>query len=450
MSSPLLIGSEPSLLRHWLGLGLFSLGIAGAYALLIAMLRTPGIEVLLTTHHLFRTFIVAHVNLSVLVWLLSMTGVYLTSLYQSSFGRFIGKIAAWTASIGALLIAVTPFLGHSSEELAVMSNYIPVLKHPLFFIGLGLVASSQILLYGYSILLWFTQTSPKLDHLDAYIRVSIFGLLPTYLTVIACFFLSYHTLLPSLEKGSEGWYEALFWGGGHILQYAYTQLMVIAWLILGKKSYLPTQVSFLKPLLLLNIILVIPVPLSYFIYPAGSAEHQLLFTTHMRDLSGIPALYVFLWLLWIKGRKLFTEAWHSVEQTALLGSFLLFGLGGLLGYAIYGVNVTIPAHYHGSTIGVSLALIGIAYSLVPAFTKTQLPVKAAKLQLSLYSLGQIIHILGLAWSGGYGVLRKTAGAAYPLNAKISMGMMGLGALIATLGGLMFLAIMTYCFLRRSR
>jgi cytochrome c oxidase subunit 1 len=61
----------------------------------------------------------------------------------------------------------------------------------------------------------------------------------------------------------------------------------------------------------------------------------------------------------------------------------------------------------------------------------------------VYGGGQLIHVLGLAWSGGYGVQRKVAGAEQMLTTlpqKIGMGMMGLGGLIAVIGGLMFVLV----------
>ena len=57
----------------------------------------------------------------------------------------------------------------------------------------------------------------------------------------------------------------------------------------------------------------------------------------------------------------------------------------------------------------------------------------------------MLHVLGLAWSGGYGVQRKTAGSAQVLHTvqeTVGMGLMGLGGLIAIIGGLLFLVI---CF-----
>ena len=54
-----------------------------------------------------------------------------------------------------------------------------------------------------------------------------------------------------------------------------------------------------------------------------------------------------------------------------------------------------------------------------------------------------MHIVGLVWSGGYGVQRKVAGADQVLRSTqetLGMGLMGLGGLIAIVGGVMFVVI----------
>jgi hypothetical protein len=61
----------------------------------------------------------------------------------------------------------------------------------------------------------------------------------------------------------------------------------------------------------------------------------------------------------------------------------------------------------------------------------------------VYGGGQLTHILGLAWSGGYGVQRKVAGAEQVLRSSseiAGMGLMGLGGLIAIVGGLLFVVV----------
>jgi hypothetical protein len=65
------------------------------------------------------------------------------------------------------------------------------------------------------------------------------------------------------------------------------------------------------------------------------------------------------------------------------------------------------------------------------------------LQPYIYGAGQLMHILGLVWSGGYGVQRKVAGAEQVLRSTgeiAGMGLMGLGGLVAIIGGLLFVVV----------
>jgi hypothetical protein len=55
-----------------------------------------------------------------------------------------------------------------------------------------------------------------------------------------------------------------------------------------------------------------------------------------------------------------------------------------------------------------------------------------------------MHIVGLVWSGGYGVQRKVAGAEQVLrsNGEVAgMALMGLGGAVAIAGGLVFVAVL---------
>ena len=122
---------------------------------------------------------------------------------------------------------------------------------------------------------------------------------------------------------------------------------------------------------------------------------------------------------------------------------LLFAAGGVIGIFISGNNVRIPAHYHGSTVGVTLALMGLVYHLLPQLGYRAVSGRLAVLQPFLYGAGQLMHIIGLVWSGGYGVQRKVAGAEQVLGSAaevLGMGMMGLGGLIAIIGGVLFILV----------
>ena len=61
-----------------------------------------------------------------------------------------------------------------------------------------------------------------------------------------------------------------------------------------------------------------------------------------------------------------------------------------------------------------------------------------------------MHIGGLAVSGAMGIQRKTAGAAQGIEgvyAKAAMGVMGLGGLLAVIGGILFVLVMLKAFFK---
>ena len=51
-----------------------------------------------------------------------------------------------------------------------------------------------------------------------------------------------------------------------------------------------------------------------------------------------------------------------------------------------------------------------------------------------------MHIIGLAWSGGYNVQRKSTGTEQGIEQIAGMGLMGLGGLISIIGGITFLVV----------
>ena len=130
-------------------------------------------------------------------------------------------------------------------------------------------------------------------------------------------------------------------------------------------------------------------------------------------------------------------------RAALLASIVLFGAGGLIGVLIAGSNVRIPAHYHGCIVGVTLALMGLVYHLLPALGYAAPQGRLATAQPWIYGAGQLMHIVGLVWSGGYGVQRKVAGTEQVLRSAgevAGMGLMGLGGAVAIAGGLLFVVV----------
>jgi len=78
--------------------------------------------------------------------------------------------------------------------------------------------------------------------------------------------------------------------------------------------------------------------------------------------------------------------------------------------------------------------------------------RAARLSVWFYAFGQTFHSLGLFLAGGYGAPRKTAGTDQgieALGAMIGLYGMGVGAIVAVTGGVMFIWICARAILRRT-
>lgn len=425
------------LARGWLWLGLLALIGSGIFSILLVLSRTPFVNQLLPVADLFRVALVVHVDLSVLVWFIALAGL-LWSLNGSARRIGWGWAALWLACAGAAAMALSPFIG-SGE--AVMANYIPVLTRPMFMIGLLTFGAGVALLVLRSLV-----TAPPLG-LDFDGRGALrFGLnAAAVATAVALLAFGWsYAVLPHALSG-KAYYEILFWGGGHALQFTWTLLMLVAWLWLasacGARVPLSPRVTLLMFALALASVFV--TPYAYLAHDIASVEHRALLTWSMRLGGGVAIVPVGLAVLWALRTSRPAGAAAMPLRAALLASVLLFAAGGVIGIFIAGSNVRIPAHYHGCIVGVTLALMGLVYKLLPSFGHAAPQGRLATSQPWLYATGQLMHIVGLVWSGGYGVQRKVAGAGQVLHgtAEVAgMALMGLGGLVAIVGGLLFIVV----------
>jgi hypothetical protein len=430
----------------WLGLGVLALALAGIFAILLVLARAPGLSGLFPTQGFFRTALVVHVDQSILIWFLAFAGV-LWALAPGS--RPLPSVLGLAlATLGCLLVAAAPFLGASAREL---NNYVPVLDHPVFFWGLAIFALGSLLQIG-----GYLMGALSRVHLANPIAVG--SATAAIAALIGAGSLAWSWVdLTQTSAGNGISYELLFWGPGHVLQFVYTQIMLVAWLWLARDLGRPLAVPdrWLSGLLILGILPLLSVPLIHALYPPGTGEARLAFTRLMQFGNGLAVVPVGLLLAitLIRRRRPAPDDALRPQYRALTASLALFAAGGLLAVAISGVNTIIPAHYHGSIVGVTLALMGLTYHLLPALGFARPAGRMAKVQPWIYATGQLLHIGGLAVSGAMGIQRKTAGAAQGLDtwgAKAAMGVMGIGGLLAVIGGILFVLVVIRAFAARSR
>jgi len=418
----------------WLSLGLGALIIAGIFSILLVLSRVPQAEHFIPWLDFFHTSIVIHVDMSVLIWFLAYSCL-LWTLSSKHTGHAFSWLPLIIAIAGTVIIGSSPFLGAADP---LMNNYVPVLRHPLFYTGLGLFGIGIVLQVILSLL-----PESFAHEGESSLRLGIY--LTVLVTLMAIVSLSWSYLEIPGDTDDHSYFEYLFWGGGHVVQFSYTLLMLVSWLWLFSTLGLQLPVShrIISLLLILGAVPVLLTPVIQASHGSFSPEYRHNFSLLMRWGGGIAALPIGLLII----IKLFAFKGcadeHRPIANSLKASVLLFGAGGLLGFLTNGVNTIIPAHYHGSIVGVTLAMMGLTYYLLPKFNYRQVKGKWAQRQPLIYAWGQFIHISGLAVSGAMGIQRKTAGAAQGLDSmsrKIAMGVMGMGGLLAIIGGIIFLVI----------
>ena len=426
-----------ALARGWLWLGLLALIGSGLFSILLVFSRTPGINQLLPAANFFHVSLVLHVDLSVLVWFVALGGL-LWSLNGSQRMAGWGWLALWITMAGTAAMTLAPFLDPGEP---IMANYIPVLSSRLFLGGLAVFGVGVAILVLRSML-----SAPRLGFGFGGQGALHFGLNAAAVSMavaLMSFAWSYAVVPQSLD--GKAYYEILFWGGGHALQFTWTLLMLVGWLWLANACGARVPLSPRVTLMLFGLALVgvFVTPYAYLAYDVASVEHRNLLTWAMRVGGGPAIVPVGLAVVFaLFNHRLVDETMRPL-RAALLSSVLLFAAGGIIGIFIDGSNVRIPAHYHGCIVGVTLALMGVVYKVLPALGYGAPQGRLATWQPWLYGAGQLMHIIGLVWSGGYGVQRKVAGADQVLRSTAEvagMGLMGLGGLIAIIGGLLFVVV----------
>jgi hypothetical protein len=426
-----------SLASGWLKLAMASLLGSGIFSILLVLARTPMIKDVFPWDDFFYTGMVVHVNLSVLMFFLPCAGI-IWSFNSSDRYILLGRAALYFSAIGTAVMVAAAFMA-DGEPL--MSNYVPVIEGPVFFIGLSLIGFGFSLLVTRS-LMASTSLGPWSNGASG-LRVGIYAAALAGAVAVFAFLWSYLTMPDSIQ--GQYYYEVLFWGGGHILQYIHTLLMLVCWLWLASASGLRISLTprVVAVVFCLGVSTVLFVPYNFIMQAVDSIESISNFTLLMRGGGGMAALPFALVIIWSAAFHASSESSRNPLRTTLIYSMLLFAVGGIFGYMIEGSNTLVTAHYHGSNGAITLAYMGLIYLLLPKLGFSEPKRKLANWQAHAFGMGQLLHAIGLAWAGGYGMQRKVAGSGQSLDnfqQTAGMAVMGIGGLIAVIGGVLFLVV----------
>jgi hypothetical protein len=447
---------ERRLARQWLALALGVLALAGLFALMVVVARMPPLDRLVTDPLFFKRCLVGHVNMALVAWFYSFVAALLLLLPSRHAPGRVARGAVFVAFAGVLAM----LLGAGAPEAQpLLSNYIPTIDHWLFktgqvLFGVGVLASfvDRRLLPGGEV------REAVLD-LPGAARAGLWAAAAALLLATLTFAVAWSSQPAGLEP--EAYYELLFWGGGHVLQLVCVAAMVAVWIALLSSALGTSPVSPQAGTLLFGA-LVLPWGVAPLLALEGSwsSAYRVGFTGLMR--WGIfPVVSIFLALclsaLWRARRegRIRTRDLADPRISAFVVSAGLTLLGFVLGAVIRGSNTMVPAHYHASVGGVTVAFMAVTYLLLPAFGLSEPSGRLRRLagwQPALYGAGMLLFAAGFGLAGAYGMGRKIYGAEQAARGAVEtfgLSLMGVGGFVSAAGGLLFLAVVLAAWRRRG-
>jgi len=445
------------------------LAIGGLFGLTVALTRSPWAARLLPADW-FYLALTAHGLDVLLVWIIFFE---MAVLYFASAVLLNSRIAAprwaWAGFalmlVGALITNVAVLQGGSS---VMFTSYVPMQAQPHFYLGIILFAVGALI----GCFVFFgTLVIAKDGALTAAI-IAVFTIASGAIILIP-------TLLWSVGYVSHIdtlMYKTVWWAMGHSSQQINVSAHVAVWyaiaaLVFGAKplSEKVSRTAFLLYILFLQL----ASAHHMLVEPGVSSEWKIFNTSYAMYLAVLGSMVhgmtvpgsieaaqrargytrgLFEWL-----RK---APWGNPAFAGMFLSLVIFGfLGGISGVVMGTEQINLimhntlytPGHFHATVVGgTTLAFMAITYPLVGLIFRRELVLKkVAQWQPYVFGLGVTGISLFMMGAGTLGVARRhwdttMADAAlrfdYPALAHVMMGLNGLSALLAGLGGLMYVTV----------
>lgn len=443
----------PSL--QWFAIAVGSLVIAGLFSLLLVLGRLPGLDALFTDPLFFKRGLVVHVDLSIVVWFYAFIAALFFLLPVNLAPTRLARNSAALACGGILLLIAAAGI---PKAMPVLANYVPVIDHPLYVAGLivfGVAVLAAVLQP--SLFPAHDESEKRFDLAEAALpalRAAAVALVMAAMTFFAAF------VSTSRLLSSDAYYEIVMWGGGHVLQFASVAAMLAIWLTLttwltGRTPISRRGAGWLFGFLVAPLLVA---PLLAMGDTTGATYRRGF--TWLMQLGIAPTVTITLILcarafILAKREGGLVLSLRDSRFSGLVTSVALTCIGFGIGLRIDGSNTLVPAHYHANIGAVTVAFMAITYPLLKTYGMPLWSTRVRRFagwQPLLFGVGQMTFAIGFAVAGAYGMSRKTYAQEQVVNhvaQKTGLIVMGLGGLVAVVGGLLYLGIVIGAWRKRA-
>ncbi len=457
------------------------LAVGGIFGLLVALTRWPAVHLL--SSDMFYLVLTAHGINVLLVWIIffEMAVLYFASAILLNCRLATPRIA-WLGFAmmlgGAILTNVTVLQGDAS---VMFTSYVPLKAPPNFYLGLILFAVGALL--GSFVFLGTLVIAKEEKTYEGSVPLVTFGALTACIIAVFTIASGAIILVPTwlwslgyIANIDTVMYKLVWWAMGHSSQQINMATQVAIWyaipaILMGAKP-LSEKVS-RGAFLLYILFLQLASAHHLLVEPGVSSEWKVFNTSYALYLAVLGSMIhgmsipgsieaaqrrngftngVFEWL-----RR---APWANPAFSGMFLSLVLFGfLGGISGVMLGTEQLNImlhntlyvPGHFHATVVaGTTLAFMALTYLLVPLiFQREIIWPRLAKWQPYLFGLGAAGISLFMMGAGTLGVARRswditfsdaTLSFDYPPIAFLMLTLNGLSAIMAAVGGGLFVVV----------
>jgi cytochrome c oxidase subunit 1 len=455
--------------------------VGGLFGLLVALTRWPAVHLL--PDEWFYLILTGHGANVLLFWIIffEIAVLYFASAVLLGCRIAMPKIA-WLAFIlmvvGGVMTDVAVFQG---ESTVMFTSYPPLKASPYFYLGLILFAVGALV--GCFIFFATLVIAKQEKTYEGSVPLVTFGAITAAIIAVFTIASGAVILIPTwlwsmgvISNVDPVLYKVVWWAMGHSSQQINVSAHVAIWyliaaLLLGAKplSEKVSRTAFLLYILFLQL----ASAHHLLVEPGISSEWKIFNTSYAMYLAVLGSM---IHGLSIPGaveaaqrRRGFTNGtfewlrkapWNNPAFAGMFLSLVLFGfLGGITGVVLGTEQINlimhntlyVPGHFHATVVaGTTLAFMAVTYLVVPLIFRREIIWKGlAKWQPYVFGIGAAGISLFMMGAGTLGVPRRHWDITFtdallsvdlPGTAFLMMGLNGLFAVLAALGGAMYILI----------
>ena len=456
----------------------FLIGVVAA--ILIALTRWQAVHLLTPTG--YYRMLTAH-GLNMLIFFIiffEMAILYFAGPIALN-SRLPAPKAGWLAFglmvVGAVMVDWMVFAGRAD---VLFTSYVPLRADPLYYLGIILFAVGALVVCG----LFFASlvVAKREKTYEGSVPLVVFGGLTAAIIAVitllhgAIIYIPTYLWSMNLIQLDAQFYRLIWWGLGHSSQQINVAAMVAVWYLLGGLTVgavvLNEKVS--RWAFVLYVAFISMASAHHLLVDPGMGPAWKVWNTSYAMYLAVLASMIHGFTVpagiemgqrlrgFVKGKFewLKKAPWSDPGFSGLFLSLVIFGfMGGVTGVTIGTEQINIiahntmriPGHFHATVVGgTALAFMAVTYYVLPLIFRRKVAFWGlAKYQPYLFGSGITIMALSMTFAGIFGVPRRhwditfaDAPFRHEFAPAVDMFMagVGLGGMLAALGGLLYVAI----------